>query len=49
MQMLASGNEFTANGNRESTRIEAANGRQRTRNDSEETKTEPQMHADLRR
>jgi hypothetical protein len=49
MQMLASGNELTANGNRESTRMRTINGREWTRNDSEENKTEPQMHADLRR
>ena len=46
MQMLASGNELTANGNRESTRIRTINRREWTRNDSEENKTEPQMHAD---
>jgi hypothetical protein len=49
MQMLASGNELTANGNRESTRMKTANGREWAHNDWEERKTEPQMHADLRR
>jgi len=49
MQMLASGNELTANGNRESTRMRTTNGREWARNDSEEPKTEPAMHADLRR
>ena len=49
MQMLAEGKGLTANGNRESTRMRIANGRELARNDSEEPKTEPQMHADLRR
>jgi hypothetical protein len=46
MQMLASGNELTANGNRESTRMKTANGREMIR---KRTKFEPQMDADLRR
>ena len=46
MQMLASGNELTANGNRESTRMKTANGREMIR---KRTKLEPQMDADLRR
>jgi hypothetical protein len=44
MQMLASGNELTANGNRESTRMKTANGREMIR---KRTKFEPQMDADI--
>lgn len=46
MQILASGNELTAYGNRESTRMKTANGCEMIRKG---TKPEPQMGADLPR
>ena len=46
MPMLASGNELTANGDRESTRMKTANGREMIR---KKTELEPQREVDLPR